>query len=47
MQSQDKVSPVRELLEQLFDLVVRLDCEARLGLSYGHKAGEIGVYGNG
>ena len=45
--SQGKVSPVRELLEQLFDMVVRLDCEARLGVSYGHKAGEIGVYGNG
>lgn len=47
MRSQGKVSPERKLLEQLFDMVVGPDCEARLGMSYGHKAGEIGVNGNG
>ena len=47
MRSQGKVSPVRELLEQLIDMVVCLDREARLGVSYGHRAGETGVYGNG
>ena len=37
MRSQGKVSPVRELLEQLFDMDVRLDCEAKLRVSYGQK----------
>ena len=47
MRSQSNVSTVRELLEQSFDMVVCLDCKARLGVSYGHRAGETGVYGNG
>ena len=36
MQSQGKVSKVGELLEQLYDMVVRLDREARLGVNCGH-----------
>ena len=47
IRSQGKVSKVRELLEQLYDMVVRLNREARLGVSCGHRAGENGVYGNG
>ena len=47
MRSRSKVSTVRELLAKSFDLVVCLDREERLGVSYGHRAGETGVYGNG
>ena len=36
VRSQSNVSTVRELLEQSFDMVVCLDREARLGVSYGH-----------
>ena len=47
MRSQSNVSTVRELLEPSFDMVACLDREARLGVSYGHRGGETGVYGNG
>ena len=45
--SQGNLSPFRELLEQLLDTVVRLDREASLGVSYGHRVGEVGGYRNG
>ncbi len=45
--SQENLSPFKELLEQLFDMVVRLDREACLGGSYGHRVGENGGYRNG
>ncbi len=38
--SQANLSPLGELLEQLFDMVVRLGCEICLGRSYGHRVGE-------
>ena len=44
MRSKGKVSKVRELLEQLYDMIVCLDREARLGVTCDHRAGEIGVY---
>ena len=47
MRSQSKVSTVRELLAKSFDMVVCLDHEESLGVSYGLRAGETGVYGNG
>ena len=47
MQSQGKLSPIRELLEQLFDMVVRLDHEGRFGASYAPRVGEVGGYRNG
>ena len=46
MQSHGKISPIRQLLEQLFDMVVRLDREASFGVSYAHQVGEIGGYMN-
>ncbi len=45
--SQGNFSLFKELLEQLFDMVVRLGREASLGGSYGHRVGEIGGYRNG
>ena len=47
IQSQGKLSPIRELLEQLFDMVVRLDHEGRFGASYAPRVGEVGGYRNG
>ncbi len=41
------LSPFKELLEQLFDMVGRLNRDTSLGGSYGHRAGEIGGYRNG
>ena len=47
-QSQGKLSPIRELLEQLFDMAVRrLDHETSFGVSYVPRVGEIGGYRNG
>ena len=45
--SQGKLSPIRELLEQLFDMVVRLDHEGRFSAGYAPRVGEGGGYGNG
>ena len=47
IQSDGKLSPIRELLEQLFEMVVRLDREASLGVSYAHRVGDIGGYRSG
>ncbi len=40
--SQGNLSPFKELLEQFFVMVVRLDRETCLGGSYGHGVGENG-----
>ncbi len=45
--SHGNLSPVRELLQQLLDTVVRLDREASLGGGYGHRVGEFGGHRNG
>ena len=45
-QSQGNISLVRKLLEQLVDMVVCLDQEARHGVSYSDRVGEIGGYRN-
>ena len=34
-------------MDQSFDMIVCLDREESLGVSYGHLAGETGVGGNG
>ena len=47
LQSHGKLSPVRELLEQLIDMVFRLDREAYLGVGADHRAGDISGYRNG
>ena len=46
LQPYGKHSPFREMLEQLIDTLVRLDREAWLGESCGHRARENGVQGN-
>lgn len=46
MQSQGKLSPFRELLEQWIDLVVYRDRKSNLGASYGQRSCEIGDYRN-
>ena len=47
LQSHGKLSPSRELLEQLIDMAVRLDREANLGVSTDHRLGDNGGYRNG
>ena len=44
LQSHGKLSPSRELLEQLIDMVFRLDREAYLGGGTDHRAGDISGY---
>ena len=38
--------PYRELLENMFEVVIRLDREAVLGMNYDHRAGQNGSYTN-
>ena len=47
LQSHGKLSPFRELLEQLFDMIVRLDRKAYLRVGSNHRLGDIGGYRNG
>ena len=47
LQSNGKLSQSRELLEQLIDMVFRLDREAYLGVDTDHRAGDISGYKNG
>ena len=47
LQSHGKLSPSRELLEQLIDLVFRLDREVYLGVAADHRAGDISGYRRG
>ena len=47
LQSYGKLSPFRELLEQLFETVVRLDIEVYLRVGSDHRLGDIGGYRNG
>ena len=37
LQSHGKLSPFREMLEQLIDMLVRLDREAYLGVDFDHR----------
>lgn len=46
IQSHGNISLARKLLEQLVDMVVRLDQETRHGVIYSHRVGEIGGYRN-
>ena len=46
LRSHGKLSPSRELLEQLIDMVFRLEREAVLGMNYDHQAGQNGSYTN-
>ena len=45
--SQGTGSPFRDLLEKMFDEIVRLERESTRGVSCGHRAGSNRVYGNG
>ena len=47
LHSDERLSPFWELLERLFDMVVRLDREAYHGVDSDHRAGDIGGYSNG
>ena len=47
LQSHGKLSPSRELLEQLIDMVFRLDREVYLGVGADHRAGDISCYRHG
>ena len=44
--SQGTGSPFRELLEKMFEVVIRLDRESVLGMNYDHRAGQNGGYTN-
>ena len=46
LRSQGTGSPYRELLEKIFEVVIRLECEAVLGMNYEHQAGQNGRYTN-
>ena len=47
LQSHGKLSPSRELLEQLIDMVFRLEREVYLGVGADHRAGDISGYRHG
>ena len=44
--SQGTGSPFRELLEKMFEVVIRLEREAVLGMNYDHRVGRNGSYAN-
>ena len=44
--SQETGSPYRELLEKMFEVVIRLEREALLGMNYDHRASQNGSYTN-